>query len=245
MFFIAGMGIASCENEKNTFSDRSSIRIGGDSEQSATADSVIFSFQTQGEEITRYDVNLKVYIAGTSAGTDRSFVLEIVDTASNAPVSAYALGAFTIPANAYEATIPVTVNRTVSGIDLTQNTAYLTFQVKENENFAVGAEEYARYKIVWCDYLIKPAWWKQGVMDSYVGPFSQARYKFILDYYGDLDLFEMGIANDGAYPADYDKLFALSTDLINLLNGYNATHATPYMNDDGVTPLKFGTGLTY
>ena len=45
---------------------------------------------------------------------------------------------------------------------------------------------------VWCDYLIQPAWWQVG-FTNVAGPFTQARYKFILDYYGDVDLFELGM----------------------------------------------------
>lgn len=91
-----------------------------------------------------------------------------------------------IPAGAYYATLPVTVKRKVEGIDLAEQVASLTVRVKANENFEEGPEEYAVYKFVWCDYLIQPAWWQAG-FTNVAGPFTQARYKFILDYYGDVE----------------------------------------------------------
>ena len=244
LFLIAWMGLISCENEKNTFSDRPSIYLGGDAEQSATTDSVIFSFKTGSDAVTQYNINLKVHLAGTAVNRERTFDLEVVGTASNAPTAAYSLGSFTLPANAYVATVPITVHRTVSGIDLTKETAYITLRVKENNEFVIGADEFSEYKISWCDYLLKPYWWG-GSMNYYCGPFSQARYKFILDYYGDVDLVEEGIVDSSGNATDYAVFYAFVAELIELLNEYNATHATPYMNDDGVTPLRFGSSLTY
>ena len=101
----------------------------------------------------------------------------------------------------------------------------------------------AVYKFVWCDYLIQPAWWQSG-FTNVAGPFTQARYKFILDYYGDVDLFELGMIDPNSGRSDDDnKLYAFIAELIDLLNEYNATHDEPYMNDNG-DPLEIGTGLT-
>ena len=108
----------------------------------------------------------------------------------------------------------------------------------------MGANEKQQYKLLWCNYLIQPAWW--NLFSYYGGPFSQARYQFILDYYGDVNLYEMGVAKEGAsYPDNYNILFAFVAELIDLLNEYNEQHpGEPYLNDNG-QPLAFGQGLSY
>ena len=173
----------------------------------------------------------------------RTFVLEVLEDGTNVSSNDYTLGDMEIPAGAYYATLPVTVKRKVEGMDLSEQVASLTVRVKANENFEEGPEENAVYKFVWCDYLIQPAWWQSG-FTNVAGPFTQARYKFILDYYGDVDLFELGMIDPNSGRSDDDnKLYAFIAELIDLLNEYNATHDEPYMNDNG-DPLEIGTGLT-
>ena len=237
------MTLFACENEKNTFSDNPSIYIGGDKEQNATADSVIFSFKKYDDAVQSYDLNLMVYVTGVVSDRASTFVLEVLEDGTNVSSNDYTLGDMEIPAGAYYATLPVTVKRKVEGMDLSEQVASLTVRVKANENFEEGPEENAVYKFVWCDYLIQPAWWQSG-FTNVAGPFTQARYKFILDYYGDVDLFELGMIDPNSGRSDDDnKLYAFIAELIDLLNEYNATHDEPYMNDNG-DPLEIGTGLT-
>lgn len=233
-----------CENDKHTFSDTPSIYLGGDSEQGATADSVLFSFKKLDAAVQTYDLNVMVYTTGVTTGEARTFTLEVVDEESNVSPEDYSIGKLEIPANSYYAKVPVTVNRQIAGLDLSKKNACLTLRVKANENFETGAEEKEQYKLLWCNYLTEPAWWK--VFRFYGGPFSQARYQFILDYYGDVDLYEMGVAEEGAsYASDYNILFAFISELIELLNDYNEQHpGEPYLNDNG-QPLAFGEGLDY
>ena len=198
------MTLFACENEKNTFSDNPSIYIGGDKEQNATADSVIFSFKKYDDAVQSYDLNLMVYVTGVVSDRARTFVLEVLEDGTNVSSNDYTLGDMEIPAGAYYATLPVTVKRKVEGMDLSEQVASLTVRVKANENFEEGPEENAVYKFVWCDYLIQPAWWQSG-FTNVAGPFTQARYKFILDYYGDVDLFELGMIDPNSGRSDDDN----------------------------------------
>ena len=200
------MTLFACENEKNTFSDNPSIYIGGDKEQNATADSVIFSFKKYDDAVQSYDLNLMVYVTGVVSDRARTFVLEVLEDGTNVSSNDYTLGDMEIPAGAYYATLPVTVKRKVEGMDLSEQVASLTVRVKANENFEEGPEENAVYKFVWCDYLIQPAWWQSG-FTNVAGPFTQARYKFILDYYGDVDLFELGMIDPNSGRSDDDKSY--------------------------------------
>ena len=198
-----------------------------------------FRFNFFDETLTNYDVNLVVNIAGEASSSARTFELEVVQEKTNVSSTDYTIGEFEIPANAYEAKIPVNVKRNVSGLDLSEENARLTFRVKESDNFGVGAEEYSEYTIAWCDYLIEPTTW--SIIRYYIGPFTQARFKFIIDYTGYTEF--SAFSPDGNI--DYNKIYNFQGQLIGLLNEYNEAHpGAPYLNDNG-QPLEFGSGLTY
>ena len=72
------MALFACENEKNTFSDNPSIYIGGDKEQNATADSVIFSFKKYDDAVQSYDLNLMVYVTGVVSDRALTFCFRSV-----------------------------------------------------------------------------------------------------------------------------------------------------------------------
>ena len=225
--------------KKNTFSDQSSIYLTGDIAQNATTDSVLFSFRLFSEDLTNYDLNLLVNIAGEAMSTDRTFELEVVPEKTNVTEADYTIGTLKIPANAYEAVIPINVNRNITALDLSSVNARLTLRVKENDNFKVGSEEYSEYTLAWCDYLIEPITW--SIISYYIGPFSQARFKFIIDYTGITDFSDF--APNGS--TDYDKVLNLQANLMRLLTEYNEAHpGAPYLNDNG-EPLEFGSGLPY
>ena len=143
-----------CENDKHTFSDTSSIYFGGDREQGATADSVLFSFKKLDVATQTYDLNVMVYTTGVTTDRVRTFTLEVVDEESNVSPEDYSIGKMEIPANSYYAKVPVTVKRQVTGLDLSKENACLVLRVKANENFEAGAEEKEQYKLLWCNYLI-------------------------------------------------------------------------------------------
>ncbi|OFY40721.1 MAG: hypothetical protein A2X18_11735 [Bacteroidetes bacterium GWF2_40_14] len=228
-----------CENEKNTFSDVPTIYLSGDPAQNAKTDSVIFSFKLLGSSVTDYDINLIVNIAGIVSDKDRKFELEIVPEKTNVTAENYTLGELVVPAKSFKAIIPVNLKRSIPGINLLVTNARLTLKVKSNENFSIGAIEYATYTIAWCDYLVKPSTWS-NVINYYIGPFTQSRFKFIIDYTG-LTSFESLLTN-GSF--DYNKQLNFQAKLIGLLNKYNSEHpGNPYLNDNG-QPLQFGAGLT-
>ena len=110
------MALFACENEKNTFSDNPSIYIGGDKEQNARADSVIFSFKKYDDAVQSYDLNLMVYVTGVVSDRARTFALEVLEDGTNVSSNDYTLGDMEIPAGAYYATLPVTVKRKVEGM---------------------------------------------------------------------------------------------------------------------------------
>lgn len=231
--------IYGCENEKHTFSDISTIYLTGDPAQNATADSVLFSFKLFNNSVTTYDVNLIVNIAGTASDQERSFDLEIVPEKTTAAPGDYTVGALVIPANSFKATVPVNVKRNITSVNLATTPARVTFRVKPNDNFGIGAWENAEYTVAWCDFLTQPTTW--SIISYYIGNFTQARFKFIIDFTGKTEFSEF--APGGS--TDYNMVLNFQATLIRLLNEYNASHpGSPYLNDNG-QPLQFGSGLQY
>jgi hypothetical protein len=234
LFFSAG-----CENDDYLYKDVPRIYLSGDAAQGATADSLFFSFRLYDFETSQYDLHVVANIMGGASSEERGFTLEVVDSLTNVPASAYSVGNTAMPAGAFQQVVKVTVNRTVAGMDLAQENARLTFRVVPNDHFQAGEMAMSTYSLVWCDYLIRPESWT--AINYYIGPFSQARYKFILDYTGYSDFTE--------FTGNYNKILWLQGILLKHLEEYNADPANadrpegwPYANDNG-EPLRFGSGL--
>lgn len=227
-FFVA------CENDDYLYQGTDAIWLSGDTQQNATTDSVLFSFKANGN-ITETTLNLIVTLTGEVSENDRTFKLEVVNDETNVSASDYEIGSTIMPAGKRIVTVPIKVKRTVSGLDLTKQAAKLTLCAGVTDDLIAGITERSKYSMVWCDYLIKPDWWTRSI-DSYIGPFSQARYQFILDF-----------ANlTSVYPDDYSWVMGFQSKLINLLKEYNSNPANagrpegwPYKNDNG-QPLQFG-----
>ncbi|MBO5603181.1 MAG: DUF4843 domain-containing protein [Prevotella sp.] len=231
---LASCLIISCENDPYMYQGTDAVWLSGDVQQSATTDSVLFSFKANGD-IKETTMNLIVTLVGNISDKDRAFKLEVVGDETNVSAGDYEIGNTILPAGKRSVTIPVKIKRSVSSVDLTKNMAKLTLKVTPTDELIAGIIERSKYAIVWCDYLIKPDWWDRTI-DYYIGSFTQAKYKFILDF-----------ANMTSYVFDdYSSIFGFQAKLVNLLNEYNSNPANanrpegwPYLDDNG-QPLRFG-----
>lgn len=237
---VLGFGLAlalttSCENDPYLYDSNAKLYLTGDEKQEAKEDSVFYSFRIYDNSKTQEALNLQAHVIGPAVDRNREFKLEVVDSLTTAPASAYSVGAFVMPAGQTVATVPVTVQRKVDGMNLAKRNAKVTFRVVPNGEFEAGIADQQMYSIVWCDYLTKPSSW--GNIEWTIGSFSQARFKFIIDTTGLTD-FE-GFGND------YNKQYWLLSILKKKLDEYNADpnnkdreEGWPYKDDDG-TPLTF------
>lgn len=241
ILFMLGIGglFAACENDPYLYQDTAKIWLSGDENQGATSDSLFYSFRLYDFDVVEADLNLVVNLTGNSVGQDRAFRLEVVDSLTNVPSEAYEIGETVLPAGAFQAIVPVKVQRSVEGLDLSQENARLTLRVVPSDDLGLGVEEHDTYSLVWCDYLVEPESW--SVINFYIGPFSQARYKFIIDFTGYTDFSD--------FANKYNRILWLQGILNEYLDEYNSDPANegrpegwPYLNDDG-NPLQFGEGL--
>ncbi|MBO5601736.1 MAG: DUF4843 domain-containing protein [Prevotella sp.] len=233
-----------CENDEYLYQDIDKIWLAGEPTENATADSTFFSFRAYSFQTTDTTLHVIVKLTGHAADHDRKFQLIRVDTLSNVDESAYELGDLTLPAGKFEVSVPVKIKRTVSGLDITERNAELTLRAVPTEDLGTSVEDALDYKIVWCDYLTEPATWSSwSAFKNYIGPFTQARYKFIIDF--------TGYTEFSMFANNYNLLFWFQGHLNQLLNEYNSNPANagrpegwPYLNDNG-EPLQFGYGLRY
>lgn len=226
--------ITSCENDPYLYQGTDAIWIAGDIEQNANKDSVLYSFKANGN-LTETTMNVIVTLTGNTSDKDRAFKLDVVSEETNVSAADYEIGSTILPAGKRSVTVPVKIKRNITDVDITKGNAKLTLTVGSTDELAAGIVEKNKFSIVWCDYLVKPDWW-DAYIDYYVGAFTQARYKFILDFSG-MTSFVFD---------DYAAIFGFQAKLINLLNEYNSNPANanrpegwPYKDDDG-QPLRFG-----
>lgn len=227
--------MTSCENDDFLYQDSNKIWLAGDPKQQATKDSVLYTFRLYDKTVQEATINIVANLTGAMTDYDRTFELEVVDSLTNAPAGSYEVGKCIMPANEYKVTVPVKVKRSVTGIDMAKKTARLALRVKPTNDLGASVDDRVVYKIVWCDYLIKPESW--NIVSYYIGDFSQARFKFIIDY--------TGIKDFKDYDGDYSRQLGLKALLIRLLDEYNSDPANagneagwPYLDDDG-QPLHF------
>lgn len=232
---LMAMGITSCENDPYLYSDPDKIYLSGDKEQGATDDSTFFSFKLYNDDVTEYTLNVKANLLGKVTGVDRKVNIIVVDSLTTAPASSYEVGEGILKAGQTVATIPVKVKRVIDSFNMSKQYVKLTLRVVANENFEEGINKRLNFSLVWCDYLLEPATW--GIISYYIGKFSQARFKFIIDY--------TGYTSFEDFENDYSRQLSFQAQLKKLLEEYNSNPANadnpagwPYEDDDG-TPLSF------
>ncbi|MCW3786427.1 DUF4843 domain-containing protein [Plebeiibacterium sediminum] len=230
-----------CENDDFVYNGDAGIYVSSLMDQSSSnnADSVVFSFKSVDATEDSYPVNMFVHLQGRPSSHDLSFDFEVVDSLTNVPASAYEITNFTLPAGQFNTAVPVVVQKNIEGFDLTEETARVTFKIKDTPDLEQGLSDFQTFSIVWCDFLVRPESWR--FIEYYIGPFSQARYKFIIENTG-YETFE-------DYSGNYNMQFWLQGTLIRLLDEYNSNPANegrpegwPYLDDDG-EPLRFGAGI--
>lgn len=201
----------------------------------AYTDSAISTFMLKPASAETDTLYVVANLTGKPAATDMPFVLEVVRDSTNVTPADYTLGATIMPANSFEARIPVIVKKNVPGLDLKKQRARLVFRFVPNEHFLNAQPGREMFRITWFDFLARPNSW--GLVEFFIGPFSQARYRFIID--------ELGVTEFNRYQNNINLQLALQATLRKALKDYNDNPANagrpegwPYLNDDG-NPLTF------
>ncbi len=180
-------------------------------------DSAISSFAVKANSLLVDTVKIAVRIMGTAKNYDREVKLVAVDSATTAVAGVhYQFLPYVIKAGAYNADLPVVINRTA---DMKTQSFTLTVQVAESKDFKPGvpnspvAGNFAgasiRYFIRMNDFLTKPSNW-DSQLNTYFGAYSQVKYKFIIDVTG-ITEFAIGAAPQMSFgEITYYKAFVKS-----------------------------------
>ncbi len=205
-------------------------------------DSAISSFALKPGTVLYDTVYIQANLNGEAALVDRPFRLEVVTDSTNVSPSDYILGATVLPAHASTVRVPVIVKRTVQGLDLNKQKAQLFLRFIPDEHFQQGVpgdwiivNPFNKFRVIWFNFLAPPPTWP--LIQSVTGPFTQAKYRFII--------MATGYTEFSQFQSNFLGLMGFQSGLRKALNDYNSDPANagrsegwPYLDDNG-TPLKF------
>lgn len=243
----ATFGTVSCEKDLPVY-DTETCRINFDTSAKAIGDDneETYSFVFNGD-IQKDTFWVKVNTMGFLSDEDRYFELQQIeakDTLNAVPGKHYVpfdemKQYYYIPAGANTATVPVVVLRDAS---LETDQYLLKFELKENDNFKQGYKKYNYRKLFITDQIAKPAGWDTYYLSYYIGTYTTALHRFIIDITGDKwdDEYITSACSDSGF------MMYIGTYLKNKLAEVNAERAAqglePLMDENGkpveITPFE-------
>ncbi|MBR5612336.1 MAG: DUF4843 domain-containing protein [Bacteroidaceae bacterium] len=223
---VIGMFTA-CENDKFYFQDDARVRIEGPYEWAVGTDSLTFSFAAYPSQVQEQGMEMKLYVMGEAAATDRTAKLAIDRTLTTANDDQYVFPeTVTIPAGKLEAPFIVTLKRA----DLTSGTVSLYFRVVETNDFKVGVIEQNHFCIKWNDTLSKPKNWDTELLEFF-GEYSLVKYRFIID--------TIGFGEFSATSMSWSELTNYKIIMKTALDEYNDAHPGEPLKDENGLLVTF------
>ena len=216
-----------CENDKFYFQDDARVRIEGPYEWAVGTDSLTFSFAAYPSQVQEQGMEMKLYVMGEAAATDRTAKLAIDRTLTTANDDQYVFPeTVTIPAGKLEAPFIVTLKRA----DLTSGTVSLYFRVVETNDFKVGVIEQNHFCIKWNDTLSKPKNWDTELFEFF-GEYSLVKYRFIID--------TIGFGEFSATSMSWSELTNYKIIMKTALDEYNDAHPGEPLKDENGLLVTF------
>ena len=223
---VIGMFTA-CENDKFYFQDDARVRIEGPYEWAVGTDSLTFSFAAYPSQVQEQGMEMKLYVMGEAASTDRIAKLAIDKILTTANDDQYVFPeTVTIPAGKLEAPFIVTLKRA----DLTSGTVSLYFRVVETNDFKVGVIEQNHFCIKWNDTLSKPKNWDTELLEFF-GEYSLVKYRFIID--------TIGFGEFSATSMSWSELTNYKIIMKTALDEYNDAHPGEPLKDENGLLVTF------
>lgn len=148
-------------------------------------DSVIYSFAVQPDSVVTTTVPLTVRIMGSAVDHDRTFNIVVDDSSTAKQGYHFSMGAMVMPANEFQAVVPVTLYRKRGLQDSLLN---IYFTIGESKDFKPGFDDIPvtgyqktrlHYKVTFNDYLLKPTLW-DCCLSGYLGNYSETKFRFII-----------------------------------------------------------------
>jgi len=184
-------------------------------------DSMTLSFAVMTETTMSDTIELPLRIVGQPVNYDRQVQVGVDAEKSTANPNAYKLLSAVVPADSYEGTMRIRVDRTE---ELREQEVKIWLRLEETADFKVGPYELSSYLIKVNDFLSRPPSWH----DVRFGEYSQAKYGLIIRETGYSDFTSL-------HP---EVLFYIVAKCRNALNTYQQIHGEE-MLDENQLPVRF------
>lgn len=145
------------------------------------ADSSSFTFVSVPGETT-YSFPVEVELVGRLKDADREYKVEVLENYTTAPASSFRLpGTFTLKGGKPNDTFNIEL---INSPDLQQNSIRLALQVTPHGQFKVGETERSVFILWFTDRIAKPDWWTNVINNSFLGAYSDKKYKLFIEVTG-------------------------------------------------------------
>lgn len=153
-----------------------------------------FAFHPGAERDT---VPLVIKLVGNLSTEDRPVSLKVDAANTTALESDFELPA-TVVLRAGRATdtIPLVLHHS----DRLQQAKFaIQLTLNENEHFSLGPIGNRQLEVLFSDILARPAWWNDVVTTNFLGPYSDAKYRFFIEATGIADMGDLSENEQRAY----------------------------------------------
>jgi hypothetical protein len=129
---------------------------------------------------------MPVELIGTPMDKDRTYKIEVVKDLTSAAAANYSIpDSFTLKAGHIIDTAWITVKKTP---DITVKPVRLVLQIASSNDLKAGQNDYSVSILYISNVIAKPDWWDEEVTDSYLGDYSDKKYKLFIQVTGLSDL---------------------------------------------------------
>ncbi|RPD39620.1 DUF4843 domain-containing protein [Chitinophaga barathri] len=180
---FALLGLAACsQDERLVYQEDPRVYF---SKFSTNPDSTDYSFAVKDASLLQDTVWLTMRVMGSAAVKDREIRLRVSDTSKAREGYHFNFGPLVMPANAFEARLPVILYRKPG---LRDSVLTIDLAVEESKDFKPGYNDRPttsspidrlHYKISVTDQLLKPARWDVSLAASF-GTYSQVKFRFMI-----------------------------------------------------------------
>ena len=165
-------------------------------------------FERESENILEYSfsfhpgvdvdtIPLVVKLIGNIADYDRKIELQIVDTGTTATDSDYSLPAeIVFRAGSNKDSIPLVLYNSEK---LKETKLKLSFAINDAEELLCGPMDNKYAEIIFSDMISRPEWWDEVVVNSFLGTYSDTKYRLFIEATGIADMTNLSESEMRAY----------------------------------------------
>lgn len=140
---------------------------------------------------------LVVELVGNLATTDRHFNISLMDSQTTAPAANYSIPeSFVFRANRTTDTAWITLKKTE---DIAITPVRLVVRLQESEDLMVGQIDYSAAIIQISNVISQPQWWNTTVSGTFLGNYSDKKYRLFIDVTGRADIDAANLAEVRLY----------------------------------------------